>query len=85
MRLEPEQAARHFQVIRGLVEAQIVDDAQELIGDARYRDVRDVDLFFAEEVQQEVERPREGVKLDDEPRFGAERGSGRSSGCRHSR
>jgi hypothetical protein len=62
-----------------------VDHTQELIGDTSYRDVRDVNLFFAEEVQQQIERSREGVELDDEPRFGAERGSGRSSGCRHSR
>ena len=76
LRLEPDQSAGHVEVIGRLVEAQLVDGAQKLIGDTGDRDVGDLDLLFAKQVEQEVERAGEGVELDDERRSGAERGGG---------
>src|SRR4029434_7285454 len=54
LRLEPEEAACHLQVVGSLIQSEIVDHTQELIRDASYRDVRNVNLFFAEEVQQQI-------------------------------
>ena len=59
-----------------------MDGVEELVGDPRDRDVGDLELLLAQEVEQQVERAGEGVELDDEARAGAER-RGRSFGLRH--
>ncbi len=51
-----------------------MDGPQELIGDPGDGDVRDLELLFPEEMEQEVERTGERVELDDESGAGAERG-----------
>ena len=61
--LEPDQPAGHLEIVRGLVEAELVHHREELIGDPGDRNIRDVDLLFAEEMQQQIERTREGVHL----------------------
>ena len=53
-----------------------MDGRQELIGDPRDRDVGDLELLLAEQMEQQVERPGESVELDDEAGAGAERGGG---------
>ena len=45
-----------------------VDRLEELVGDARDRDVPDVDLLAADQVQEEVERAGVPVEGDDERR-----------------
>ncbi len=40
---------------------------QELVGDPRDRDVGDVDLLLAHQVQQQIERAGESLEVDDEP------------------
>jgi hypothetical protein len=68
--LEPQQPAGHFEVIRRLIEAEIVHHGQKLVGHSRNRDVRDIDLLLAEQMQQQVERTREALQLHDEPGTG---------------
>jgi hypothetical protein len=79
LRLEAHEAARHVEIIGGLIESQLVNGLEELIGDAADRDVRDLDLVFAEQVQQQIERTRERFELDDESRSRTQRGGGRES------
>src|SRR3989475_12590250 len=43
-----------------------VDHGEELVGDLCDREVGDVDLALADQVEQQVERPRELVQLDHE-------------------
>jgi hypothetical protein len=45
-----------------------VDAREELLADARDRDVGDLDLLIADEREEEIERPRIFVELDDEGR-----------------
>ena len=58
-----------------------MDGLEELVGDPRDRDVGDLELLFAQQVQQQIERAGEGVELDDEPGAGAERGGRGLSGA----
>src|SRR5207244_12173267 len=66
LRLDPQQTGGHLQVVRRLAQAQVADHAQELIGDLRDREVGDVELVLADEMQQQIERARELLELDDE-------------------
>ncbi len=59
-----------------------MDGVEELIGDPRDRNVGDLELLLAQQVQQQVERPGEGIELDDEPGARAE-GGRRSFGGGH--
>src|SRR5437879_12426330 len=52
--------------LRRLVQAQLVDDREELVGDLRDRQVGDADLVLADQVQQQVEWAGELLQLDDE-------------------
>ena len=54
--------------------ADIYTGVEELIGDPRDRDVGDLELFLPQQVQKQVERPGEGIELDDEPGARAEGG-----------
>src|SRR6185312_8966737 len=45
-----------------------MDARQELLADARDGNVGDLDLLFANQREQEIERPRELIQLDDERR-----------------
>src|SRR5437879_3484547 len=62
--------------LRRLVQAQLVDDREKLVGDLRDRQVGDVDLVLADQVQQQVKRAGELLQLDDESVLvaGGERG-----------
>ena len=73
LRLEPHQPAGHVEVVGRLVEAQLVDGLEKLIGDAGDRNVGDLELLFAQQVQQQIERPGEGVELHHERGPGAKR------------
>ena len=61
-RLDVNQRRRHHQELPGHVEVQLlhqIDVAEVLLGDERDRDVVDVHLVLANEVQQEIERTLE--------------------------
>ena len=45
-----------------------MDGLEELVGDPRDRDLGDLELLLAQQVQQQVERAGERVELDDERR-----------------
>ena len=79
--LEPQQAAGHVQIVSRLIQAQVVDGPEELVGNPRDGNIRDVDPLFPKEVQEQIERPGEGIQFDDEPRLAA----GDGHGCVHSR
>src|SRR5690349_7641777 len=68
LRLDAEQSRGHLEIVGRLVELHEVDAREELLGNARDRDVIDVDLFVANERQQEIERTAELRQLDDERR-----------------
>src|SRR5260370_6924359 len=74
LRLDPQQPGRHLEVIRRLVQSQLVDDGEELIGDLRNREVSDVDLVFADQVQQQIQRARELLEPDNQPSSALGRG-----------
>ena len=62
-----DQRRRHHQELTGDVEIQVLhqlDVVEVLLGDQRDRDVVDVHLVLANEVQEQIERPLEGVELD---------------------
>ena len=80
LRLEAHQPAGHVEVVGGLVEAELVDGLEELVGDPRDRNVGDLELLFAQQVQQQIERAGERVELDDEAGPRAERGGRAASG-----
>jgi len=54
-----------------------VDGLKELVRDPRNRNVRDLELLLAEEMQEQVQRAVERIQLDDEAWPRAERGGGR--------
>src|SRR2546427_9011441 len=76
LRLDAQQPRRHLEVVRRLVQPQLVDDREKLVGDLRDRQVGDVDLVLADQMQQQVERAGELLQLDDESVLvaGGERG-----------
>jgi hypothetical protein len=74
LRFEAHQSAGHVEVVRGLIETELVNGLEELVGDARDGDVGDLELLLAEEMEQEIERAGVGVELDHEARAGAECG-----------
>jgi hypothetical protein len=65
---------RHLEIVGRLIEPEIADHRQELVGDLRDREVGDVDLVLADQMQQQVERAGELLQLDDEPRLVAHDG-----------
>jgi len=66
VRLDAQQPCRHLEVIRRLVQLKRANAQQELFRDPRDGNVVDVDLLFADQRQQQVERPGEGGQLDGE-------------------
>src|SRR6266404_1440402 len=66
LRLDPEQPGGHLEVVRRLIQSQLADDGEELIGDFRDRQVGDVDLVLADQVQQQIQRARELLELRSE-------------------
>ncbi len=78
LRLESHEAARHVEIVGGLVEAEFVNHAQELVGDPRDRNVGDLDLLLPQQVQQQVERTVEPVELHHEARGSAQGDGGRA-------
>ena len=66
LHLDAQQSRRHLEIFGCLAETQRVDAKEELLADARDGNVRDLDLLFADEREQQVERPREVLQLDDE-------------------
>jgi hypothetical protein len=77
LRLQAQESARHLQIIRRLIQPELMDRLEELIRNARHGNVRDVDALLAHEVQQEVERSREALEVHHEPlraRRGCSRG-----------
>ena len=66
-RLDVNQRRRHYQELSRHVEIQVLherDVAQVLLGDERDRDVVDVQLALANQVQEQIERSLKGVELD---------------------
>src|SRR5256885_15237633 len=61
-----QQPGGHLEVVRRLVQPQLVDDGEKLIGDLRDRQVGDVDFVFVDQVQQQIQGARELLELDDE-------------------
>ena len=80
-RLDTQQLRRHLEVLRGLIEGERRDGREELLGDARDRDVANVELLVADEREQEVERSGELGQLDDERAVSGR--TGRRSKPRH--
>src|SRR2546421_91365 len=66
LRLDPQQPRRHLEVVRRLVQPQLADHREELIGDLRDRQVGDVELVLVDQVQQQIQGARELLQLDDE-------------------
>nr|WP_263429880.1 hypothetical protein [Nannocystis pusilla] len=65
--LEVRQRRRHHQVVARDLEVELAHDVEVLevlLGDERDRDVEDVELVLAHEVQQQVERALEHLELD---------------------
>ena len=69
LRLDAKQARRHLEIFGGFVQAERANAQHELLADARDRNVVDVDLLFANEREQQIERTRERWQLDDERRI----------------
>ncbi len=66
-RLDLDQHRRHQQVLGGELEvglAHFVDVAQVLPRQPRHRDVEDVEVLLADQVEQQVERAFEGLEED---------------------
>ena len=63
---DAQQPRGHVEIIGRLVETERVQTHEELLGDARDRNVVNVDLLVANERQQEVQRPVEVRELHDE-------------------
>ena len=82
LRLDAQEPRGHLEVLRRLVEAEGVHRVEELVGDARDRDVPDVDLLAADQVQQEVERAGVPVERDDERAVGGPGAHGPGGGHR---
>jgi hypothetical protein len=68
LRFDTQKPRGHLEIVRRLIELQHVHAREKLLGDARDRDVVDVDLLVADERQQKVERSAELRELDDEGR-----------------
>ena len=66
LRFDAQQPRRHLEILGGLVESERADAHDELLADARDRNVVDVDLLFANEREQQIERPGKRRQLDDE-------------------
>src|SRR6185369_9637418 len=66
LRLDAQQARRHLEVIGRLVDAEGSDTNQKLLGDVGDGDVVDVELLFANEREEQIERARERLELHDE-------------------
>ena len=65
LRFDAKQSRRKFEIFRGVVQLQHTNAQQKLLRDVRDRDVVDVDLFIADQREQQVERPREGRQVDE--------------------
>jgi hypothetical protein len=66
-RLDLDQHRRHQQVFGSQFQvalADLLDIFQVLQGDLGHRDVEDVEVLLADQVEQQVERPFEGVEED---------------------
>src|SRR2546422_578103 len=64
-RLDLHQHRRHHQVLGGelqVLRAHDLDVLEVLARERRHRDVEDVEVFLADQVQQQVERPFEGLE-----------------------
>ena len=69
LRLDPDQKRRHLQELARPVQPQPrhpLDRPQELRRDLRDRDVEDVNVLHADQVQQQVERTLKPLQLDHE-------------------
>jgi len=80
LRLDAQQPRRHLQIVRRLVQPQVGDHREELVRDTRDRQVGDVDLVLADQVQQQIERAGELLQLDDEPALIGHGGGGHAHG-----
>ena len=65
LRLDAQQPSSHLEVVGRLVELHQVYAREELLRDACDRNVVDVDLFVANEREQEIQRTAELRQLDD--------------------
>src|SRR2546426_510818 len=53
LRLDAEQSGRHLKVVGRLIEPQLADHREELIGDFRDREIGDVELVLVDQVRSE--------------------------------
>src|SRR5216683_132851 len=67
--LDAQQPGGHLEVVGRLVQAQLADHREELVGDLRDRQIRDVELVLADQVQQQVQRAGKLLQLDDKTRL----------------
>jgi hypothetical protein len=71
--LDAHEQCGNFQEFARPIEPQRLDTfdrRQELRRDLRDRNVEDVDVLLADQVQEQVERPLESLQLDDERAVG---------------
>ena len=54
--LETHQPARQLEVVCRLIESQLMNGGKKLIGDPCDLDVRDLELLFPQQVEQQIER-----------------------------
>ncbi len=70
LRLDAHERRGHLQELAGPLQAQVpldsLDRRDELTRDLRDRDVEDVDVLRADQVEQQVERALERLEVDDE-------------------
>ncbi len=70
LRFDADEGRGQLQELAGTVEVQPVQlsgyRVVELTGDARYRDVEDVDILRPDEVQQQIQRAVEAIEFDNE-------------------
>ena len=67
--LDVDEPRRHLDELTGVVQIlglDPFDGRQELTCDPGNRDLEDIDVLLADEVQQQVERPLEALDVDDE-------------------
>ena len=71
-RFEIGEPGRHHQIIGGELEAQIarrLDESEILLGQSQNRNLGEIDLLAARQLQQKIERALKAIDIDKERRF----------------
>src|SRR5690606_499456 len=67
--LQVGEPSRHHEIVGGDLEAQaprLGDEGEILVGELQDRDLREVDLLLAREVEKNVDRPLVGAEIEEE-------------------